>query len=171
MTHKKVKLYPLIFVLAALFTFTACQGSANSTATPETPAITPEDGEPSSTLPSEETTEMMYRLLELSAGSEISAVIDDIVAEGDTSFIPVFIELMRANQIGLLPFTTYSLHIEALEAMSGETFGDDYPGLNGTARQLFSLLLDSLDGKGNYWAVSIQDLKNFSRMTLQAPSV
>ena len=61
-----------------------------------------------------EATELMYQLSEPGT-QEFQAAIDRILETEDSRFIPVFIELLRANQIGLLGSVLYMAPIEALE--------------------------------------------------------
>lgn len=70
-----------------------------------------------------EAVELMYRI---SHGDDPQGAIDRVVSAGDTRFVAVFIELMRANEIGLLEGAGYSAHVEALEALSGQPFGGDW---------------------------------------------
>ena len=63
----------------------------------------------------------------LAFSSEPEAIIEAILASGDTRFIPVFIELMRANQIGMQLGAGPRAHIDALETLSGQSFGGDWP--------------------------------------------
>lgn len=70
-----------------------------------------------------EAVELMYRI---SHGDEPQEAIDAVVSAGDTRFIPVFIEMMRANEIGNLEGAGYDAHVAALEALSGQTFGGDW---------------------------------------------
>ncbi len=74
----------------------------------------------------EEETQLMYALSERGDITPRAAV-DIILVADDTRFIPVFIELMRANQIGLLNGAGYQTHIDALETLSGQNFGGDWP--------------------------------------------
>jgi hypothetical protein len=69
------------------------------------------------------------RLMAVLAGStegDTSAALDRIIAAGDVRFIAVFIDLMRAAHIGLVDGSDYQRYIEALESLSGESFGDDW---------------------------------------------
>ncbi|MGH2593549.1 MAG: DUF3179 domain-containing protein [Anaerolineae bacterium] len=59
--------------------------------------------------------------------TQAQAAITKILASGDTRFVAVFIELMRAGQIGIVRGTGYSAYIAALETLSGQAFGDDWP--------------------------------------------
>jgi hypothetical protein len=68
----------------------------------------------------------MYKLSS-SQQHDAQEAVDVILAAEDSRFIPVFIELMRANQIGILRGAGYQTHIRALEFLSGKKFGDDWP--------------------------------------------
>jgi hypothetical protein len=69
-------------------------------------------------------TELMYAL---AFGPDSQSAADEILAAKDVRFISVFIELMRTSQIGLPNGISYQAHVEALEALSGQAFGDDWP--------------------------------------------
>jgi hypothetical protein len=69
-------------------------------------------------------TELMYAL---AFGPDSQSAADEILAAKDVRFISVFIELMRTSQIGLPNGISYQAHVEALEALSGQSFGDDWP--------------------------------------------
>ena len=56
------------------------------------------------------------------------AAIDRVVNSGDRRFIAVFIDLMRAVHIGLVDGSDYRRYIEALESLSGQSFGEDWVG-------------------------------------------
>lgn len=88
---------------------------------PTAPSPPPQPGR---LFPDEEATQLMN---DLSLGSDPLEAVDTILAARDTRFIAVFIELMRANQIGLLEGAGYAALIEALETLSGQAFGDDWP--------------------------------------------
>jgi hypothetical protein len=53
--------------------------------------------------------------------------LNQILETEDDRFIAVLIELMRAAQIGLIPLADYPAAADALEALSGQQFGRDYP--------------------------------------------
>jgi hypothetical protein len=72
-----------------------------------------------------EATELMYQLSEPGT-QEFQAAIDRILETEDSRFIPVFIELLRANQIGLMGSVLYMAPIEALETLSGQDFRTDW---------------------------------------------
>lgn len=98
--------------------------SPSATAELETPLVEPPVEEQQ--LSDEEIRQMLNTLSGSSTGNPF-IVIDQVVASGDERFIPVFIELMRASQIGLVSEALYPPVIEALESLSGETFGADWP--------------------------------------------
>lgn len=75
-------------------------------------------------LTADEVSQLMTALL---IGPDYQKAVDTILAANDPRFIAVFIELMRANQIGLLQGAGYQSHVAALEALSGQSFGDDWP--------------------------------------------
>lgn len=77
-------------------------------------------------LSDEDATRLMY-VLSSSIDPDSQEAVDTILAANDPRFIAVFIELMRANQIGLLRVADYQNHIMALESLSGQNFGDDWP--------------------------------------------
>ena len=85
------------------------------------PALTPGDS-----IRDEEATQLMYQL-SLSAEPESQEAVRTILAANDTRFIAVFIELLRANQLALLRSTSYQPPIDALESLSGQTYGNDWP--------------------------------------------
>jgi hypothetical protein len=49
-----------------------------------------------------------------------------IVAARDARFIPVFLELMRASQIGIVEHASSPTWVDALEKLSHQPFGDDW---------------------------------------------
>lgn len=67
-------------------------------------------------------------LFDLSGGQPSAAdeARQTILESGDARFIAAFLELMRARQIGIVG-GSYEGYIEALEALSGQEFGDDWP--------------------------------------------
>lgn len=102
--------------------------AAPGTPVPEAPAETPTGAASpaaSTGLPEGAAGPAMYALL---ADAETArATLDRVVEEGDRRFIPVLIELMRAGQIGIVRGAGYDAHVEALEALSGQDFGGDWP--------------------------------------------
>ncbi len=90
--------------------------------TPPTPLPPLPEGNP---LPDELATEFMYNLIS-SEQTNAEESIQTIVESGDTRFVAVFIELMRARQISVIR-GSYSSYIDALETLSNQSFGDDWP--------------------------------------------
>ncbi len=80
---------------------------------------------PDEPIPDDTATRLMYQV-SLHAGSGYLDALETILAANDTRFVSVFIELLRANQIGLLGSTIYQEPIEALETLSGQTFGNNW---------------------------------------------
>lgn len=97
---------------------------------PATDPLTPPTALPplpeGSPLPDELATELMYNLIS-SEQNNAEESIQTIVESGDTRFVAVFIELMRARQLSVIR-GSYSSYIAALETLSGQSFGDDWPG-------------------------------------------
>jgi hypothetical protein len=118
----------LLMVMAACRTVTV-PNPAGSDVTAMTPAAT--DTRPATPLhtpaglPDEEARRLMYALAGPSAG-DTTAALDRIIAAGDVRFVAVFLDLMRAAHIGLVDGSDYPRYIEALENLSGESFGDDW---------------------------------------------
>ncbi len=52
---------------------------------------------------------------------------DQIVASGDERFVAVFLELMRAIQIGVVQELSYPEVVEALTELTGEPYGGNWP--------------------------------------------
>ena len=96
---------------------------SDSTAAIPTLSLAVDSGTP---LPDDEAERLMY-VLALAMQPEFQQAIDTILDAGDRRFVSVFIELMRANQIGLLGSTIRQEPVDALEALTGETFGSDWP--------------------------------------------
>ncbi len=93
---------------------------------PTPAADTPDAPSVSRPYPDEQATAVMYRLL-TSPRQEVPQVVEDIVASGDQRFTAVFIELLRAAQIGLYEGAAFQEVVTALEALSGEAFGSTWP--------------------------------------------
>jgi hypothetical protein len=98
--------------------------SAIPTADP-VPTTTPVERE-GTRLADEAVSAVMVQLLRIEVNQRQDAL-DQILAAGDTRFIAVLIEMIRAAQIGLVPRGDYPALIEALEALSGVALGDDWP--------------------------------------------
>lgn len=64
----------------------------------------------------------------INGGEEgMNTALVSIVEHGDQRYVSVLIELMRAAQIGLIRGVNYPALVEALEDLSGQNFGDDWP--------------------------------------------
>jgi len=81
---------------------------------------------PENPLPDDEATRLMYDLLQ-SSESEFKQAVETIIGAQDTRFIPVFIELFRANQLSLIGDIDFRIPIDALEFLSGQPLGNDWP--------------------------------------------
>ena len=55
-----------------------------------------------------------------------SEALQTVLESGDERFVSVFLELMHARQIGIVD-GSYSDIIKALEGLSGQDFGQDWP--------------------------------------------
>lgn len=58
--------------------------------------------------------------------SDLQTVTARIVDAGDTRFVAVYLELLRARQLGLV-FGDYRDYLAALESLSGQMLGDNWP--------------------------------------------
>jgi hypothetical protein len=129
-THKhfiylisKKTLLTLILAILAVGTFlSACSQAAAAPQNSDQDPIS-NQAEPFS---DEEATRVMTLL---SDGTETEAreALEAILAAGDSRFTAVFIELMRASQIGLTIRAGNQDSIQALEILSGQTYGGDWP--------------------------------------------
>ncbi len=133
-----LKLAQLMTALGTAVLLTACSG-----AVVDLPEATPVSASPTTTLmaatesPSatedssivygdEDATRWMYALSDDSPQTTRDAA-RLILAAGDRRFVPVYIELLRALQIGLIQGGDSAGTIEALESLSGQSFGNDWP--------------------------------------------
>lgn len=68
------------------------------------------------------------KLLEglLAGPAEEQTALDEIVSSGDRRFVGVLIELLRGHELAIVAGRRASV-IDALETLSGEQFGDDWP--------------------------------------------
>lgn len=90
---------------------------------PPQPTVSPI---PAGTLfPDDEATAILFVLSGSQAAAETA--MERILAANDTRFIPVFLELMRAEEIGLETGANYFQHLTALQKLSGQNFGPDWP--------------------------------------------
>jgi len=131
LVHPRTLIFLAIILLLAVWHASIdAPGTVSQPPVPESPDLLestmPPDVfvETGSPTPDEEAAQLMY---DLAFGSHPRKAIDTILSANDTRFIAVFIELMRANQIRLLEGAGYSANIEALEILSGQSFGDDWP--------------------------------------------
>ena len=124
---------PLIVFLAA------CAGSPVPTQGPHRPHCQRlwrlQHQTPQPAIPQGEATELMYQLL-APAAEEAQTAVDEILALDDERFVAVFMELMRAAQIGIYDRVDYATTIAALEILSGQSFPQrlGIRGSNGMAR-------------------------------------
>ena len=132
MPFKKLQTFTFILLVTSLF-LNACGTSEQipeisemdePKPTLENPTPTDPSPEPEmSTIPDAEATQLMYDLI---SNAESQKVVDTILAAEDTRFVSVFIELMRANQIGLLRSAGYRIYNQALETLSGQSLGENW---------------------------------------------
>ncbi len=88
--------------------------------------IIPPTDTPTDTPESEDAYNQVELMGQLIFSPEFESAISQILAENDTQFIPVFIELLRAKQIGLIPHLHVGYVIQTLEQLSGQPFGVDW---------------------------------------------
>ena len=132
MSFKKLQFFTYILLITGLL-LNACGASEQmpeitETNEPEPTLESPPPTEPSpesdmSAIPDDEATQLMYDML---SNAEPQKMVDTILAAEDTRFIPVFIEIMRANQIGLLRSAGYRIYNDALETLSGQSIGQNW---------------------------------------------
>ncbi len=125
---KRQAILTLLILIGVLMS--SCQPVPGDEASaPETDRATRPPGTPplpSAPPPGAEATDLMYSL----SGHDVvkaQAAIDEILAARDTRFVGVFIELLRADQIGLVQNVSSNALIGALQTLSGQTFGWDWP--------------------------------------------
>lgn len=118
---------PLLMVLAA------CSGTAETQIS--TPAQTLEVNPPTETaanksnaeaLPDDLATSYMYDLSSRDRDRG-SAALEAVLDAQDERFISVLIEVMRGTEVGMFLGTDYDTTVSALENLSGETFGANWP--------------------------------------------
>jgi len=113
--------YAKIVVLALTLLLSACASTPAADPTP-VPTLIP----PSTPLSDELATELMFSfLIDHDEATRIS--IEQILTARDTRFTSVFIELMRAAQIGLVGSGNYLPFIEALAELTQQNFGPSWP--------------------------------------------
>ena len=77
--------------------------------------------------PSVEDAEHVLDMLAAGDKGEMDVALQRILAAQDERFVAVLIELIRADQIGLMRNVNYSALINTLEKLSGQPLGDDWP--------------------------------------------
>jgi hypothetical protein len=99
-----------------------------STASSQEAAPNPTQTTAVSTLPidDDEAKQIMDTLLQGTPG-QIQKALDRITAVEDERFIPVLIEAFRGGQLRILRITDSQALVSALEELSGQTFGPDWP--------------------------------------------
>ncbi len=133
---------PWIAILLLLLALTGCtapvqrenlQPTAEPSQTPVSPTasaatepVPAADSAPPEGLSGDQAAEWLFML---SDGDQVEAqaALEQVIASGDERFIAVLIELMRFAQIGVNRGAGYSVQIEALEELSGQSFGDSWP--------------------------------------------
>ncbi len=104
----------------------ACGTTPSMTPTPPPTTAPPSLPLPAGTpLPDDEATAAMFVLS--GSKSATKKAIEHILAVNDTRFIPVFLELMRAEEIRLTTGGDYLQYLTALQTLSGQNFGADWP--------------------------------------------
>ena len=128
----------MIFILILLGIYTpACDGpestpAAPATAVPLTLVSPTATAVPTTTpipspypLDDDEARELLDKLLQSSA--QATEAIERILAANDQRFIAPFIELYWGRQSGLVRTLTFSESVQALETLSGQEFGSNWP--------------------------------------------
>jgi len=103
--------------------FPTSTASSRDTATPDP---TPTTAVSTSPINDEEAKQIMDTLLQGTPG-QIQKALDRITAVEDERFIPVLIEAFRGGQLRILRITDEQALVSALEELSGQTFGSDWP--------------------------------------------
>lgn len=88
------------------------------------PTVTPFFRPTVTAVPLDETTHLTT--LAIGNRNQANSAVSQILAENDTRYIPVFIELIRAWQLGLIQNLTLNEITTALETLSGQTFGTNW---------------------------------------------
>ena len=125
--------FPLLLFIVFPLLLAACASQTPSTpSTGEEPGPAQTNPAPAgerttlaSTLPDETAADLMGLLL-IQDSVQIQKTITTILEAGDTRFVAVFLELLRAKQIGLPGGASFNEYVNTLEALSGQTFGDDW---------------------------------------------
>ncbi len=123
---KRAALLLLLLLAACASTAEQPPAELNSNPEPERPTDEPATEAPTPAIPDDVATAYMYDLS--SRDRELGQQVLDAVLEAeDKRFIPVLIEVMRGTEIGMFLGTDYQTSISALETLSGETFGANWP--------------------------------------------
>lgn len=96
--------------------------TATAAATATRPPVTPSAGTPVS---DEEAAQLLQDLLVTDSNDGIEAILR-IRDTGDSRFIPILMELLRARQIGLIRHLNHADIIETMEMLSGQPFKGDW---------------------------------------------
>ena len=88
---------------------------------PTTPLLTSEENL------SNQDAQLMMEMLSWGGEEDMAVALARILETRDERFVSVLIELMRAAQIGLIHMANFPALIEALEDLSGQKWGDDWP--------------------------------------------
>ena len=118
MSNKNLRVITFISVsLAIMILISSCSSLPDGSERGATPSPVP--SQPINPMSDEEATQLMYELISSDEG-QTQAAINRILDLMDSRFVPVFIELIRGHQLGIVyaPGTSY-----ALEILSGEAFG------------------------------------------------
>lgn len=132
----RLKNHTMIILIGIVLVLSACSGVAGTSIgtsgsqSPQEPSIQTETLDSFTTATDGESSSASdHRLLDnlLSDDQSVAqAALDEILEANDERFISVLIELMRANEIGILSGAGYANHVEALESLSGESFGANW---------------------------------------------
>jgi hypothetical protein len=129
-----ISLSPKILLSGSfLFILAACSGTSESTT--QIPTVTLEATPPAEVpmiekdieeLPDDLATSYMY---DLSSRNRVigSAALEAVLSAQDQRFIAVLIEVMRGLEVGIFLGTNYETTVSALETLSGESFGANWP--------------------------------------------
>jgi hypothetical protein len=115
----------ITILLIAATVLTACASAAQDESEAVEPTATLRNREIDLELPEppfddQETRVLLDRLTTRNLVAERDALLDRIVQSGDRRFVAALIEVMRATEIGVLPFSDYEAIVRALQQLSGE---------------------------------------------------
>lgn len=119
-----------IFGIVSIFLLSACSSLVLTPSTTESSSHS-QTGFSTETITGSALSDEDVRLLmaALLAGTPPDAqiAVDTILAADDSRFIAVFIELMRAYQIGLIREGVRTMNLDALETLSGQSYRENWP--------------------------------------------